>query len=294
MRATMLAKLATLSAIVFASQMLSACSRVVSVDPLLAGVSRSAEHWEGAYVGTIDDEKRGPFPMLLRLVPRADGTYEFTIHAHGFTKDIFQAPGALDLVGRGEVQIADLGQSLAVAQTRCEMAMTVDYTMPVESKTMADMMDAARRFGASSNNAPHSKYLGPFVYAFLRGGPARPQAILGISNLDDVKEAAQGTGVDIVDKWDGGAGDGILFGSGLVFESDDIHIASHGGPGSAQPFFAHLAGRLFAAADIKNSIIWTRVAPEKLAALHFADRYPPPGQVGAWCNLFAAVPKSKD
>ncbi len=293
MRTAISAKVAVLCALVGASQMLSACGRVVSVDPIVAGMPRSAEHWDGAYLGTIGDEKRGPFPMLLRLTARADGAYEFTIHARGFTKDIFQGAGALDLVGRGEVRIADLGQGLAVAETRCEMAMSVDAKMPVEALTMAEMMAAARRFGAASKNVPHSNYLGPYVYAFVRGGPAKPQTILGIGNWDDAKEAAQGTGMD-VDKWEGGAGDGVLLGSGLVFESDDIHIANHGTPASAQPFFARLAGKLFSAADVKNSMVWTRVAPEKLAALRFAERYPPAGQVGGWCNLLAAVPSEKN
>jgi len=292
MRRRPFATFAALCAIAGVSLMLSACGRVVSVDPLVSGMPASAQHWDGAYVGMIDDERRGPFPMLLRLTARADGAYDFTIHTRGFTKDIFQGAGALDLAGRGEARIADLGAGLAVAQTRCEMAMAIDTSMAAEARTMNDMMEAARRFGAASKNEPHSNYLGPFVYAFLRGGPARPQTILGISGVDDVKEAAQGTGVD-VDKWEGGAGDGVLVGSGLVFESDDIHIASHGQPGSAQPFFARLAHKLFATAEVKNSITWTRVAPEKLTALHFAERYPPPGQVGGWCNLFAAVPKDK-
>ena len=292
MRRPAFARIAVLFAAFFTAQALSACSRLVSVDPLAAGLPASHEQWGGAYTTTLKGDKGGGLPMLLRLMPRGDGAYDFTIHSRGPGKDIFAGSGALDLIGRGEVRLADLGEGYAVAQTRCEIAVSADASLPVERRTMADMMEIARRFGALSKNVPHSNYLGPFVYALVRGGPARPETIVGIDSLTAVTEAAQGTSVD-VDKWEGGVGDGMLLGSGLVFESDDIHIANHGGTATIQPFFARLAKELFSAKEVGNLVSWDRVAPERLSALRYSNRFPPAGEIGGWCNLLAAMPKDK-
>jgi len=283
-------RIAALLLIVVASQMISACSRVVSVEPLLPG--NSAPGWDGAYLGTMDLEKRGTLPFVLQMRRRGDGAYDFTVHTGGLGKDIYQPSTALDLIGRGEVRIADLGDSFAVAQTRCEIALAPDPNMQTEMRTLTDMVAVARRFGAMSKNAPPSNYIGPFVYTLLRGTPARAEAIMGLDGQETIRQAAQGTGI-AVDKWEGGVGDGLLIGSNLMFEGDDIHISSTAGPGTAMPFFARLARTLFAKPDVKNAMVWTRLAPDKLAKLHFNDRYPPAGQVVGWCNLYLAVPKEK-
>jgi hypothetical protein len=286
----MRARIAALLLIVFASQMMSACSRIVSVEPLLP--ANSAPGWDGAYAGAIDVEKRGTLPFLLQLQHRGDGAYDFTIHSGALGKDLFQPSAPLNLVGRGEVRIADLGDSLAVAQTRCEIAMAADPKMQTEFRTLADMIAVAKRFGAMGKNEPRSNYLGPFVYTLLRGSPARVDAIMGLDEQATIKQAAEGTSVE-VDKWEGGVGDGMLIGSNLIFESDDLHVSSKGAPGAALPFFARLAHTLFAKADVKNTMAWTRVAPDKLAKLHLENRYPPAGQAGGWCNLYLAVPKDR-
>jgi hypothetical protein len=280
-----------LGLLVVASQMLSACGRIVSVEPLL-GTTSSPQHWEGAYLGEMDADKRGKVPLLLQLKRRGDGAYDITIHTSGLGIDLWQATRPLDLVGRGEVRIADLGDTFAVAETRCEIALNLGPGKEMERRVVTDMIAAARRLGAMSKNRPHSQYLGPYVYGLMRGTPARAELITGLEGITTIAELAKGTNVE-VDKWEGGVGDGILLGSNLLFETDDIHVSTNGAPGAVMPIFAKLARAVFAAKDVKNVMVWTRVAGDRIARLRFDNRYPPRDQAGVWCNLMYTVPSDE-
>lgn len=269
--------------------LIGACSRVVSVEPLAADLPPSLQNWAGAYTGELDSDKQGKMAMLLQLKQRGDGTYDFTLHSRGPGRDLFAPGDVLDLMGRGEVRLIDVGDGLAAAQTRCEIGFVLRPDAPPQSRTLSDMVDVARRFGETSKSVPHSNYLGPYVYTFVRGTPAHAETALAVSGETIVSEAAAGTSID-VDKWENGVGDGLLIGAGMIFENDDVHIANHGAPAEARTFFAHLAQKVFANEDAKNGIVWTRVAPERLSALRFSDRYPGPGRLPGWCNIMAGVP----
>jgi hypothetical protein len=275
-------KLAAAVVFVFASQMTAACSRIVSVDPLLADVPPSKARWQGAYVGALDPDKERGFEMLLRVQPRRSGGYEFTLHARGDGGDIFASSAPLDLVGRGEMRIADLDEGYAVAQTRCEISVPLRGSeMANKADVLEQLMTSARRLGELSDKGPRPRHIGPYVYALIRGGPARPEAILGLDGTSAVEEAAGGTGFAF-DKWEGGTGEGMLAGAGMIFEGDDIHLS--GPSGSAKEFFTKLARKVFAG-EAKNTIVWTRVDRTKLEGLRLNDRYPASGRAGAWCNL---------
>ena len=270
--------------------LLGACSRVVSVDPLANGLPASAQRWEGAYVSDFDKSRPGDVAMLLQMKRRGDGSYDFTLHARGPGKDLFAEGEPLDLIGRGEARLVDVGENYVAAQTRCEIGFVVNAQMSAKLRTINDMTDIARRFGAMSDKVPHSNYLGPYVYTFVRGTPAKAEAVLAVDSSSMVTEAAAGTSID-VDKWEAGVGDGLLLGAGMIFESDDIHLANHGAPAEAGTFFAHLAQKVFAANEPSNHMTWTRVEPDRLSRLRLSDRFPARGRIGGWCNLAGGMSK---